>query len=108
MALVEANNEKFMVADPIYERIANAYEWESPDVQWEEATATDVLIRLGISSPTKSQTMVASAATRKLNGNQFKRTNKARLLLVPKQNSNSSEVTPPFKSDVKASPEGES
>lgn len=108
MELVEANNEKFMVADPIYERIANAYEWDAPDAQWEEATATDVLIRLGISSPTKSQTMAASAAIRKLNGNQFKRTKKARLLLVPKQNSNFSEVTPTPKGDAKVSPEGES
>lgn len=86
MALMEANNEKFMVADPIYERIANAYDWEAPDVQWEEATATDVQIRLGISSPTKSQIMAASAAIRKLNGGRFRKSGSRRLLAIPKQN----------------------
>jgi hypothetical protein len=105
MNLVETCNERFAVADPIEERIAGGYDWSAPEAQWEEATATNVLIRLGISNPTKSQTMAASNAIRRLNGDQFRRTKSARLLRIPRQNIDLDLVTLPAKGDVKVSPD---
>jgi putative DNA primase/helicase len=103
MLIIESQNSKFRVSDPIEERIVGAYDWNAANIQWGEASATDVLIRLGISNPTKSQAMAASTVIRKLNGDQSRRSNGRRLLRIPKQNAEAVSVTP----DTKADPEGD-
>jgi putative DNA primase/helicase len=83
--LLNSQNEEFTVADPIEERVSGAFDWDNPGNQWEEATATDILIRLGVANPTRSQTTIAANLIRKLNGNRFRRTHGRRLLAIPKR-----------------------
>lgn len=77
------NNEDFTAADPVEERLARAFEWESA-FEWDWKTATEVLISIGISNPSKSQTVTGGRAIRKLNGDRYRRSGGLRLVAVPK------------------------
>lgn len=77
------NNRDFTAVDPIEERLARAFDW--PGAQdWEWRTATEVLISIGVSNPTKSQTTTAGRVIRSLNGDRWRKSNGSRLVAVPK------------------------
>jgi putative DNA primase/helicase len=77
------HNEDFTTPDPIDERIADGFGWGPHVVVWEWATATEVLLRIGIKDPGKQQTIAAARALKKLNGEQRKKTNGKVLFAIP-------------------------
>jgi len=81
--LLSEHNEDFTVVDPIDERVATAFAWSRLEECCEWATASDVLIRVGIKDPTKAQTHAASKALRRLNNNQRRRSHGRTLFAIP-------------------------
>jgi predicted P-loop ATPase len=77
------HNEDFTTVDPIEERIQTGLRWEDPQSTWSWITATDALISIGMDRPCKNDATTATAIIRALNGDQHKRTNRGRMLLVP-------------------------
>jgi len=82
MALNE-HNEAHMAIDPIEERVMSNLDWSMPEIAWRWATATDVLIEIGIDRPTKGDAMACANIIRKMNKGQDRRTKTGRLLLCP-------------------------
>lgn len=77
------HNEGFTAVDPIDERIAAGWAWSGPLVVWDWATATDVLMNIGIKDPSKYQTIAAARVLKKLNGGQRKKSNGRVLFAIP-------------------------
>jgi putative DNA primase/helicase len=75
-------NRDFTVLDPIEERLTRAFDWVNAKT-WEWRTATEVLIAIGLSNPTKGQTVTAGRVLRALNGDQVRKSDGARLIAVP-------------------------
>ena len=65
------------------ERVADSYPWGPDVVVWDWATATEVLIRVGIKDPSKSQTITAARVLKRLNGGQRRKTNGRVVFAVP-------------------------
>jgi len=82
-ARLNTHNEDFTAPDPIDERVADGFGWGPHVVVWEWATATEVLLRVGIKDPGKPQTIAAARALKKLNGGQRKKTNGKVLFAIP-------------------------
>lgn len=80
------HNDDFMVTDPVDERIADSFGWGADVVLWDWATATEVLIRVGIKDPGKHQTITAARVLKRLNGNQRKKSNGKVLFAIPSAN----------------------
>lgn len=83
VAELNEHNESFLTVDPIEERIAGGYSWGDHVTMWDWVTASESLIRVGVREPTKTQTITASAALRRLNGGQRRRANGKTLFAVP-------------------------
>ena len=81
VALLSEHNEDFTVTDPIDERISAGFDWGAACGEW--ATASVVLMRLGIKDPTSQQARVASRTLRKLNGGQRRRSHGKVLFAIP-------------------------
>lgn len=81
--MLNTNNEEYVTADPIEERILQSYDWAAPDNIWEWKQATDILLEVGIDRPSRADTTKAGQVVRKLNIGQAKRTGGKRLLRVP-------------------------
>lgn len=81
MAALNHSNEDFQVVDPIHERIMSKLDWDAHSWRW--ATATDILIELGIDRPTQGEVTKAANFIRSKNGKQAKRSNGKNLLLAP-------------------------
>lgn len=77
------HNDDYTVADPVDERIAGGFAWGDGVVVWEWATATDVLMRVGIKDPGKQQTITAARVIKRLNGGQRKKSNGKVLFAIP-------------------------
>jgi hypothetical protein len=77
------HNDDYTVADPIDERIGAAWAWGAGVVDWDWATATDVLMRVGIKDPGKQQTITAARVLKRLNGGQRKKSNGKVLFAIP-------------------------
>lgn len=77
------HNDDYTVADPIDERIGAAWAWGDSVVDWDWATATDVLMKIGIKDPSKHQTITASRVLKRLNGGQRKKSNGRVLFAIP-------------------------
>jgi len=82
-ATLEEHNEDFTMINPIDERISAGFAWTllSESLQW--ATASEVLIRVGIKDPTPPQAKIAARALRKLNGGRSKKSNGRFLFAIP-------------------------
>lgn len=83
MSQLNSHNEDFTASDPIDEVVQQAFDWDCKQEHWRWITATDAVRECGYERPTKMDCNTAAVAIRKLNGNQGKRTNAAKLLLVP-------------------------
>lgn len=81
--LLGEHNEDFTVTNPIDERIAAGFAWDGLAECCEWATATDVLMRVGVKDPTTPQTITASMVLRKLNGGQRRKSNGRVLFAIP-------------------------
>lgn len=81
--LLGEHNEDFTVTDPIDERVAAGFAWTGLEACCEWATASDVLMRVGIKDPSKAQTISAARALRRLNGGQRKKSNGRVLFAIP-------------------------
>lgn len=77
------HNDDYMVADPVDERIAAGFAWGAEPPVWDWATATEVLMRVGIQNPGKPQTITAARVLRKLNGGQRRKSNGKVLFAIP-------------------------
>lgn len=79
------HNEGFTVTDPIIERIGTGFPWDAEDetVEWQWMTATQILAKVGIDRPLKSDVSRVGSVVRKFNGGKAKRSNGIRLLAVP-------------------------
>jgi len=77
------HNDDYTVADPIDERIGAAWAWGDGVVDWDWATATDVLMRVGVKDPGKQQTITAARVLKRLNGGQRKKSNGKVLFAIP-------------------------
>lgn len=80
---LNSHNEDFLVIDPIEDLITKKLRWDDPKSAWNWTTATEVLVTLGRQNCTKAEVTKAGLVLRKLNGDAWKRTGAARLLLVP-------------------------
>lgn len=85
MAQLNAANEEFEVRDPIEDRLASKLDWSASQDSWRWMTATDVLVEVGIDRPARGDINSAGQIVRKLNGNQGRKSNGVRQLLVPPQ-----------------------
>lgn len=76
------HNSQFEVLDPVVERIQMKFNFgDMTKTTW--LTATRIAEISGIDRPGRSELTRVSSTVKALNGNQFKRTNGLRLLLVP-------------------------
>jgi hypothetical protein len=82
VAELNEHNQAFTVADPIEELLLGKFNWREFD-SWEWLTATEVLIKIGVTQPTKKQTITASSVLRKANGGRHRKSNGRSLLAVP-------------------------
>lgn len=82
--LLNAHNKDFEVTDPVEERIATYFDWDNV-AGWSWATATQVLMMLGVKEPKKHDTIAAGIALRKLNGGQRRKSNGKVLFAIPAQ-----------------------
>ena len=82
-ALLGEHNSDFTVTNPIDERIAAGFAWAGLLECCEWATASDVLIRVGVKDPTLPQMLAASRALRKLNGEKRRKSNGKVLFAIP-------------------------
>ncbi len=57
--------------------------WQAGPMDWRWATATDVLIEIGVDRPTRMDVTTCAAMIRKHNGNQGRRSHGKALLFVP-------------------------
>lgn len=83
MELLNEHNKDFEVVDPIEDLITNGLRWRDDEFEWKWRTPTEVLMTLGRQNCSKAETTKAGIILRKLNGDKAKRTERARLLLVP-------------------------
>jgi hypothetical protein len=79
---LNAHNDDFTVQDPIEERIAGAFDW-STDGPWRWVTATEVLMMVGVSDPSRYQAISAGRAIKRLNKNQRKKSNGRVIFAIP-------------------------
>ena len=84
VAELNAHNEDFTAVDPVEERLLSGFDWERV-VAWEWATATEALARVGITDPSKSQTISAARVLRRVNGGQRKKSSGRVLFALPSQ-----------------------
>lgn len=77
------HNEEHMAIDPIEERILSGLHWDESTTLWRWASATDVLIEIGIERPTKADVNTCASFIRKHNDDMSKRTKDGRLLFCP-------------------------
>lgn len=78
------HNESHMAIDPIEERIMSGLSWDDPTTAWRWASATDILVEVGIDRPSRSDAMSAAEVIRKMNDGQVRRSGRGRLLLCPR------------------------
>lgn len=83
ITLLNDHNEQFTSKDPIEERINQELDWQSSDALWQEHTATNVLLRLGIRNPNQFQIKKASQEIYRLNGGRRRKTSGVMVLRVP-------------------------
>lgn len=83
MGQLNSHNEDFTASDPIDELVNQTFDWSTKQEYWRWITATDAVRECGYERPTKADCNTAAAAIRKLNGNNVKRTNSAKMMLVP-------------------------
>ena len=84
--LINMNNEDFMGPDYHDELVLRKFDWEwlkYGDGEWR--TTTEITYILGIQNPKQSDLNRISKAVKKYNGNRDKKSNGARLLLIPKE-----------------------
>lgn len=85
MAMLNDHNESFMAVDPVEERIGSELDWDSETDKWKWKTVSQVLQEIKFDKPNQGDLNKASREITKRNGNQRKRGNGQRLLLVPKR-----------------------
>jgi predicted P-loop ATPase len=83
MGQLNSHNEEFTASDPIEELMQQCFDWSTKQDYWRWITATDAVRECGYERPSKADCNTAAAAIRKLNGGNVKRTNAAKLMLVP-------------------------
>lgn len=77
------HNEGYTAVDPIEDRLLTRLDWAADHVMWRWATATEILIDVGVDRPTRGDATSCAAFVRKHNGNQGKRSSGKSLLLAP-------------------------
>ena len=82
VARLNTHNAQFAVTNPIFERLAGAFNWEGA-TSWEWVTVTQALIAAGIRDPQKKDTIQGSTALKKLNGKRRRKSNSLVLFAVP-------------------------
>lgn len=82
VARLNTHNAQFAVSNPVFERLAGAFDWEGA-TSWEWVTVTQALIAAGIRDPQKRDTIEGSTALRKLNGKRRRKSNSKVLFAVP-------------------------
>jgi len=80
-AMLSSTNEDFEAVDPIHEKILACYDVNQ--LRTEQMTATDVCESIGIENPSKTQTRDASAALKKILGEEPKRKARGRVFMMP-------------------------
>ena len=83
MDALNCQNGEFTVIDPVEEMILSRLAWESDQITWRWATATDVLKEVGMDRPTKLDLNRACSIIRDNNGGQEKRSKNGRMLFCP-------------------------
>lgn len=83
MEALNNQNEGFMTADPIQERILSKLDWSADVALWRHMQTTDVLIEIGIDKPTRADATIAGQVIRARNNGESKRSNGKTTLLVP-------------------------
>jgi len=83
MDALNSQNGEFTVIDPVEEMILSRLAWESDQITWRWATATDVLKEVGMDRPTKLDLNRACSIIRDNNGGQEKRSKNGRMLFCP-------------------------
>ena len=69
--LLNESNENHETPDPVFEKIAEYYDWDSDSTLWTaKKTASEVLEAIGYEKPTQIESRSAGSAIRKLSGNQ--------------------------------------
>jgi putative DNA primase/helicase len=83
---LNSHNSEFESGDPVYDLLTGGLDWSSESIFWTWRTATEILMELGLRTPTKSDVTKAAMIMRKINGNKSKRESgdsRTRLLLSP-------------------------
>lgn len=83
MDALNDNNESFMAAEPVEEKILAGYDWSTDASRWRWVSSTEVLQEVGNDRPTRAECTTAAMVIRKMNGDQGKRYKGQRVLLVP-------------------------
>lgn len=83
--IVTEINKEHITADPITEMLTTKYDWESSQIYWRWATATEILEEMGVKRISKAELRVCAATVRELNGNRDGRKNNNKVLLVPEK-----------------------
>lgn len=84
-ATVTEINKEHITADPITEMLNSKYDWDSSEIYWRWATATEILEEMGVKRISKAELRVCSAIVRELNGNREERKKMGRYLLLPEK-----------------------
>lgn len=80
--LLKEINEDHQQIDPIFEMLEQKYYWEN-SISYEWKTATQIANDLNLKNITQRETRLITQYVLSLNGNQRKRSNRAKLLMVP-------------------------
>ena len=83
IAELSDHNEGFTAADPWVERVTTTFAWNDPSAAWQEVTATQVSVLCGASNVSAGECRRISAAVKRLNGGQVRKSNGVQLLRVP-------------------------
>jgi len=65
--------------------LTSKYDWESNQIYWRWATATEILEEMGVKRISKAELRICAATVRELNGNRDGRKNNNKVLFVPEK-----------------------
>lgn len=83
MALLNASNNEFEVADPIQDRLRTMLDWDQLALGYRWLTATEILDEIKVERAGRSEATHCAHLVRQMNGGKSRRSNGKNLLAVP-------------------------
>lgn len=83
--MLNEHNDNYTTVDPIEDRLLTRLDWDSEPIEWRWATATDILLDIGVDRPTRGDSTTCAALVRKRNGNMGRRSSGKTVLYAPRR-----------------------